>query len=261
VQDPLDTVADVESPEHVRFQHQVAGPARRALAYVVDLLIRIVVVAVLAVLLSMAGLAGGETLAGASQGVMLVVLFAVEWGYYVLFEVIFSGRTPGKMALRLRVVTDSGQPLGIVDSFLRNLLRAADFLPAVYALGVLVMGRDRRFRRLGDMVAGTMVVVEERHVVSSALRIEPPPSPAELAWLPSRLPLSGDELDAIELFLRRAGTLSPARELELAEMVAPVFARRMGLRFTNPQRFLQLIYHRARGAQAAASEASHGYRG
>src|SRR5262245_48990254 len=202
---------------------------------------------------------------------MLLLWFAVEWLYYVFFEVIFSGRTPGKMALRLRVVTNTGQPLSIVDSFLRNLLRAVDGLPAVaplplvtvstYALGVLVMGRDRCFRRLGDLVAGTMVIVEERHQVSEPLRVEPPPSPAELAWLPSRLPLSGEELDAVELFLRRSGMLSPARELELAEMVAPVFARRMGLRFTNPQRFLQLIYHRARGAQAAASQASHGYRG
>ena len=255
--DPLDTTAEVESPEHVRFQHQLAGPAKRALAYIIDLLIRFVIVAIPAVLLSMAGLFAGEHVAGASQGVMLLLIFVVEWGYYVLFEVIFSGRTPGKMALRLRVVTHTGQPLGIVDSFLRNLLRAADFLPFAYALGVLVMGRDRCFRRLGDLVAGTMVIVEERHQVSEPLRVEPPPSPAELAWLPSRLPLSGEELDAIELFLRRSGMLSPARELELAEMVAPVFARRMGLTFTNPQRFLALIYHRARGAGAAQG---HGYR-
>jgi uncharacterized RDD family membrane protein YckC len=259
VRHALDTTAEVESPEHVRFSHQVAGPAKRALAYAIDLLLRGGVIFVMFLLLSVAGVAGGGLVAGASQGVMLVVLFAMEWGYYVLFETIFSGRTPGKMALRLRVVTDSGHPLSIVDSFLRNLLRAADFLPAAYALGVLVMGRDPRFRRLGDMVAGTMVIVEERHIVSSVVRVEPPPSDAELAWLPSRVPLSRDELDAIELFLRRTGTLSPARELELAEMVAPTFARRMGLRFTNPIRFLQLLYHRGRVEHALPS-VSHGHR-
>jgi hypothetical protein len=81
--------------------------------------------------------------------------------------------------------------------------------------------------------------------VAGPLRLEPPPSPAELRPLPQRLPLSGDELDAIELFLRRAGKLSRAREVELAEMVAPVFARRMGVRYKDAPRFLGILHYRA----------------
>jgi hypothetical protein len=169
----------------------------------------------------------------------------LEWGYYVFWEVVWSGTTPGKRALRLRVVTEGGYPLRFFDSLLRNLLRAADFLPAGYALGGAVAGCDRRFRRLGDLVAGTMVIAEERHAVADPLEIDPPPTAKELARLPQRIPLSGDELEAVELFLRRKNRLSPAREAELAEMVAPIFARRMGLRMRDAPRLLALIHHRA----------------
>lgn len=243
---PLDTTTDIESPEHIRFQHHVAGPAKRALAYVIDTLLRGVILFVVLALAAGGGLLVGDDLGAASLGIILLVLFVVEWGYYVFFEVLWSGRTPGKMALRLRVVSSTGQPLSIVDSLLRNLLRAADFLPFLYTLGLVVMALDGRFRRLGDLVAGTMVVVEERHLVAGPLYIHPPPSPQELDALPQRLPLSGADLDAIELYLRRTGALSPARELELAEMVAPIYARRIGVRALSPPRLLQLLYHRAR---------------
>ncbi len=201
--------------------------------------------------------AGSATpVAHASIGLVLLVVFVVEWAYYVLFETVWSGRTPGKRVLSLRVVTEGGHPLRFGDSLLRNLLRAADFLPGAYAIGLVVMGRDPRFRRLGDLAAGTIVVTEARAVVAGPLRLDPPPSAAELRPLPQRLPLSGDELDAIELFLRRAGSLSRAREVELAEMVAPVFARRLGLRYRDAPRFLGVLHYRAHQHRSAAPVAA-----
>src|SRR5262249_28045780 len=151
----------------------------------------------------LAGLGSGSV-EHASTGVVLLVAFVVEWAYYVFFETVWSGRTPGKRAFSLRVVTEKGHPLGFADSLLRNLLRAADFLPGAYALGLVVMGRAPRFRRLGALVAGPLVVTEERFAVAGPIVLAPPASPAEIRALPQRLPLSGDELDAIELFLRRA---------------------------------------------------------
>src|SRR5262245_3567853 len=127
--EPLDTTAEVETPEHVRFRYHVAGPARRALAYFLDALVRGVIVLCFVVIAQVGGLAAGSSLAHASTGVILLVLFAVEWGYYLFWEVIWNGATPGKRALRLRVVTEGGYPLRFFDSLLRNLLRAADFLP------------------------------------------------------------------------------------------------------------------------------------
>ncbi len=247
--DPLDTTTEIETPEHVRFRYHLAGPARRALAWLVDALLRAAIGLAIAVVALLGGVSGDE-FGRASSGVIAVVLFLLEWWYYVFFETIWSGRTPGKRALSLRVVTERGHPLSFGDSFLRNILRAADFLPALYAVGLAVMGRDARFRRLGDLVAGTIVIAEERRVVSMPLRLDPPPTAKELRALPQRVPLAGDELDAIELFLRRADRLSHGRRQELAEMVAPAFARRVGARRQeDPVRFLGLLYHRARESQ------------
>jgi hypothetical protein len=185
--------------------------------------------------------------------VVLVVVFLVEWVYYVLFEALWSGRTPGKRVLSLRVVTEGGHPLRFGDSLLRNLVRAADILPFAYAIGLVVMGRDARFRRLGDLVAGTLVIHEHEVVLAAPLRLVPPPTHAELGALPQRLPLSGDEVDAIELFLRRASALAPLRAAELADMVAPVFARRLGIRYADPTRFLGVLHYRARERVPGAS--------
>lgn len=250
---PIDTTAEIETPEHVCFHVPIAGPTSRAVAWLLDALIRAGIVLVFAVTASIGGLAIGDAVSGVSTGVILVVLFVLEWGYYTFWEITWNGATPGKRALDLRVVTVDGHPLRVGDSFLRNLLRAADFLPGGYALGLLSMARDNRFRRLGDLVAGTMVVVEEKRTVASTIRIEPVPTAKELANLPQRLPLSGDELDALEHFLRRKDRIGSAREDELAGMVAPVFAKRLGVRVNDASRFLTLLYARARGAARRSS--------
>jgi hypothetical protein len=132
-----------------------------------------------------------------------------------------------------------------MDSLLRNLLRAADFLPMGYAVGLLSMAGDRCFRRLGDRVAGTMVVVEERRRVAPPLRITPAPSAEEIASFAQRPRLQVADLEALELFLRRRGTLGAARERELAEMVAPIYRDRLGITYADPVRFLSLLYARA----------------
>jgi uncharacterized RDD family membrane protein YckC len=235
----LDNTAEVETPELVRFRYRVAGPVRRALAYLIDLLIR---GAVLTVLLVIASLALGSE-GKASLGVMLVLMFLLEWGYYVAFETAQDGRSPGKRALSLRVVKEGGFPVGFIDSVLRNLLRAADFLPVGYVLGVLLMAGDSRFRRLGDRVAGTLVVLEERATVGAPVALDPPATADELERLPPRPQLSADEREALDLFVRRTD-LTKIRRIELAETVEPALARRLGARFDDPVRFLALLHHR-----------------
>jgi uncharacterized RDD family membrane protein YckC len=256
--DVLDTTAEVETPEQVRFRYRVAGPARRAAAYLIDLAIRLAILVVLATVVALAfGITGrseGSDGPQASQGVILVIMFVLEWGYYVAFETAWSGRTPGKRALGIRVMKEGGYPLNFVDSVLRNLLRAADFLPAGYAAGLLVMAGDRRFRRLGDRVAGTMVVMEERAALPAPLVLSPPPSPSELEPLPQRPRLTGDERESLELFLRRSD-LGPARRQELADMIAPALARRLGVPPGDPVRLLALVHHRAQAANRSAPPA------
>ncbi|MBV1859442.1 MAG: RDD family protein, partial [Nannocystaceae bacterium] len=177
----LDTTVDVETPEHVTFRVHVAGPSRRAVAYGVDLVIRGLVFLVLAIVVEMGG--GTVDFEATSKGVLLVVMFSLEWGYYILFESLWSGQTPGKRMVSLRTVKESGVPLTFLDVVLRNLLRGADWLPAFNVVGLVVMAVDGRFRRLGDMVAGTMVVQEAKGRLGSPLVISPAPTPVSYTHL------------------------------------------------------------------------------
>ena len=235
---PLDNTTEVETPEHVRFRYRVAGPVRRMLAYLIDLVIRGLVVLAVGLVLA---IALGD--ADAVGGVMLIVAFALEWGYYVFFETTGDGRSLGKRALSLRVVKEGGFPISFMDSVLRNLMRGADFLPFGYVIGLFVMAGDSRFRRLGDRVAGTLVVVEERSRVAAPLTITPPPAAAELEGFPQRPPLSASERETLELYLRRVD-LTAARREELAQMIAPALAQRIGVTVKDPVRFLALLHHR-----------------
>lgn len=242
--DPLDTVATIETPEHVRFRYRLAGPMLRAIAYGLDLLIRAAVGGTILVILAVSGWVDPGRLDGASLGVALVLFFVLEWGYFVLTETLMSGQSPGKRAVGIRVVTAGGRPLGFLDSALRNLLRAADFLPTAYALGFVVMLRDRSFRRLGDMVAATLVISERRSEVGSGLELVPPPTAAELASLPPLPELSASELEAIAYFLHRCRALGLLRQHELAEILAPGLAKRFHVRYADPVRFLGVLYFR-----------------
>jgi uncharacterized RDD family membrane protein YckC len=229
----------------VRFSFRLAGPAQRAAAYLIDHLVRAAVLTVFALFVGVSGAVVNAS--GAGMGLALLALFLVEWGYYVVCERFMNGRSIGKRMLELRVIRSDGLPIGFAESVLRNLLRAADFLPFGYAIGVLVASFDPRFRRLGDLAASTMVVVERRQAVLPAVEIRPPVQADELEAIPRKPPVSQEELEAIELFLRRSPELNVAREHELAELVAPVFARRMQLGYRNAARLLALVYHRARG--------------
>ena len=235
---PLDNTTEVETPEHVRFRYRVAGPVRRMLAYLIDLLIRGLVVLALGLVLAIA--LGSPDAVG---GVLLIAAFVLEWGYYVFFETTGDGRSLGKRALSLRVVKEGGFPISFMDSVLRNLMRGADFLPFGYVIGLFVMAGDSRFRRLGDRVAGTLVVVEERSRVAAPLTITPPPTAAELEGFPQRPPLSASERETLELYLRRVD-LTAARREELAQIIAPALAQRIGVTVKDPVRFLALLHHR-----------------
>lgn len=238
----LDTRASIETPEHVLLSYHVAGPVRRGLAWGIDTAARLALLMVLGVLLGLSSRFGDGGI-GAKHGFLLMIAFVIEWGYFVACDMLLSGRSPGKMALGLRVVSTQGLPVGLGDSILRNLLRAADFLPVGYVLGVTCMLFDARFRRLGDLVADTLVIYEPRAEWKAPTRLSPPPSEAELAWLPPHVALSASEREAIELYMRRAGDLAPARADELADILAEPLAKRLRVRYSHPARFLGLLYH------------------
>jgi len=262
---PLDTDVAIETPEHIVFRHRLAGPARRLLAYLIDLLIcysAFTAVAIVVAITAM-GIAGATGAAqdafGAGVGALLLLLFAIQWLYFAVLET-WRGTTPGKLALGCRVVTTTGRPIGFRAAALRNVLRAADALPLTYTAGLLSfaglasMSATRRFQRLGDLVAGTMVIVPERARATEPLVLRPAAQPQELAQIgDADVRLDADERLAIEMFLRRRGRLGLARERELASMIAVPIAARFGVRAADPSRTLALLYDRA--ANAGRSDA------
>lgn len=206
----LDTHHDVVTPEGVALHLPVAGPVPRALAWTIDFLLRGAILFTGAIALGFLGNAG--------IGVHLVLLFVVTWLYPVLFEVLWDGRTPGKRALRLRVIADDGAPIGWRASFTRNLLRTVDMLPFGYAAGLVASLADPAARRIGDMVAGTLVVHAVDESDGSAAPVVHP--------LPPRVPLQLPEQAAVVAFAERAPQLTVARRDELADLAAPLVEAR-----------------------------------
>ena len=156
----IDSVRPVETPEGVVLSLRVAGPGPRALAWMIDLLVRGVVLFLLVMFLGIVAQLLGETWAGA---VMLLSMFGLLWLYPVLFEVWFQGQTPGKKSMGLMVVQRDGTPVRFAASMTRNLLRFADMMPLVvftptYLFGLLSCLASKDYQRLGDRVAGTVVV-------------------------------------------------------------------------------------------------------
>lgn len=149
----------VETPESVAFAYDLAGPASRGAALVVDTVLLVLIIAAegLAVLLV------GTLVDSAGAVPWLIAVFAVAafatyWGYYIFGEVLRNGRTPGKRALGIRVVRDDGGRVGVLDSIIRNLIRIVDLLPGYYAVGLVSVLLSSSNKRLGDMAAGTVVV-------------------------------------------------------------------------------------------------------
>lgn len=242
----LDTTATVATPERVEFRYRIAGPAQRAAAWVLDFILRAAVVSVLLALFTTLVMAV-PGIEGAGMGAVFVLMFLMDWFYGVFFEAFFNGQTPGKRALQLRVVRVDGSPARLPDVLLRNLLRAADFLPVLFGLGVLTMLMDSKLRRIGDLVGGTVVVSEDPARVLQQVRIDPPVTEEERQGLPAGVDLSSEELATLEAFLRRRSKLSAERAEELAWLFGPALSERTGIEAPTWERVLVLAYARATG--------------
>ncbi|MFD0895677.1 RDD family protein [Luteolibacter ambystomatis] len=216
----LDTLQSVELAEGVEIRLRIAGPGLRAAAYGLDLLIQLACAIVVGICLSLAGIAvGGEVV----TGLWLLMWFLLSWWYPVIFEAGKRGATPGKRAMGLRVVQTSGAPITVGQAIIRNFLRFADGMPAplpmipqfvTYGFGLASCLATKRFQRLGDLAAGT-VVVYDRIPVEPIISAPPPMSSVRPPVL-----LSADEVRALTVFRERAGLWSEARRVEIADHAA-----------------------------------------
>lgn len=205
----LDTLQSVELAEGVEIRLRMAGPIPRAGAYLIDLAIRIAILSAGGIAAALAGIAIGERVAG---GLMLIAWFLMDWLYPVVFEAGKRGATPGKLAVGLRVVQATGSPITIGQAVIRNFLRFIDSMPFfTYGFGVASCLATKRFQRLGDLAAGT-VVIYHRMPVMPVTATPPPITP-----VPLPVGLTADETRALALFRERAGLWSEARRIEIAD--------------------------------------------
>ncbi|HZY33616.1 MAG TPA: RDD family protein [Rhodanobacter sp.] len=206
----IDTVREIETPEGVSLRLRAAGALPRAQAWTVDLFLRLVVFFIAMIPLSLFGKGG--------SGLAMLLMFALLWAYSVVCEVWLDGQTLGKRALGLRVVNADGTPVTWLPSVVRNLLRVVDALPGVYGVGLASTLIDPHARRLGDIVAGTMVIHAQDLPAGQQVPM--------LAAVPLPLVLAADEQAALVAFAERAGQLTVQRQEELANLLTPLTGQR-----------------------------------
>jgi uncharacterized RDD family membrane protein YckC len=258
VERPVPIDYSVLTPERVSLDYDIAGLGSRGAAALVDTALQIGLLILLWLALAIvgglvtAGLGGGagdDSGAALALGLGLVILFLltaflVLWGYYLVFEIVWNGQTPGKRLMGVRVIRENGYPLRASDSVIRNLVRIVDAPPFGFALGALIMLLNERGRRAGDYAAGTIVIREARLRSLADLTA---PAQGTAAWSRTRAassaPMAGEgpevRLDAAEAtlvrdFLLRRASLEPRARTVLAHRLADLLVRRYGLFMERP---------------------------
>ena len=270
---------NIETPEQVELQFAIAGIGSRFVALLLDSLIitgfYVLAFIALALLLSGAAAAGGhagEQLDTAGKWVLAIFIFLnflLVWGYFALFEAFWRGQTPGKRVMKLRVIKDSGRQITFFESLARNLVRFIDYMPGLCLVGVITMLCNKRNKRLGDLVAGTIVVhehVEETPLVfQTSTTLVAPVSfaahePERLApWakpIEARFPadaiarLGPQDLVVIETFFARMLDLPLETRAAMAYRIAGQLTARMGVPLPegNPERIMEAIAFQMRGS-------------
>lgn len=202
----------VDTPEHVRLDYVLADLGSRVAAMAIDMAIMVGCAFVLGFALYHAG-ALGELARAASRTILIFAAFFAQWGYFMLFEGLGGGRTPGKRAIGLRVIHVGGEPLSFQGSVLRNLIRIVDLQPALSGLaGTVCILVNKRAQRLGDLVAGTMVV---RDAGGSELLGSDDPPPARVG----RPVLSVEQFALLAGYMARRQGLDPEIRRRVAASV------------------------------------------
>ncbi len=217
---------DVITPEHVHIRLEPAGTGSRFLALLIDAFLVMAISAFFGTLLRFL------LPAGIAVAIGVTLNFVLTWGWHVWFEVKSQGRTPGKRALRLRVIDSRGLPVSLHQSLVRNIVRVLDFAPAFYGVGAISVLVTPSRRRLGDLVADTLVVrdaqplaysgqlaAERRH---NSLR-----TPRVLRLIRHRISL--EEREFLLTLCLRADRMSPASRYDLMEEVARVYRRKLDI--------------------------------
>jgi uncharacterized RDD family membrane protein YckC len=215
---------DIQTPENVAFGYQIAGIGSRFLASLLDTLIvgllQIVILVVLTLVIrAFDSGAFADQISAWVYAIFGLVAAIFYWGYYVFFELLWNGQSPGKRWVGLRVIRSDGTPITISEALIRNLARLVDFLPAAYGIGIVTMFIDKQSRRLGDLAAGTLVVQDRTPITMQDLAVKRtvhlrPWANVSLEGFPVER-LTNNDLSLIENFLLRRDQLTHRESLAI----------------------------------------------
>jgi uncharacterized RDD family membrane protein YckC len=276
---PIGDQLNIDTPELVAIELPLAGIGSRFIAILVDYLIWGFVFLILglltAIIIPALHFFGGIS-ANWAIGIALLIVFLLQWGYFALFEAFGNGRTPGKRVAHIRVIHQSGRGINFVEALARNLVRFIDAAPSFYAVGVIAMFLSKRSQRLGDMVAGTLVVrdreVDSPNWSESSGRTITAPAMEPGATVPgSRQAISGPwgapphlrvtlpasalaklaapDLEVLESFFTRRLDMDMTTRAALADRIASALCAKSGLAIppdTSVETFLEAVAHQFR---------------
>ena len=216
-------ILNIDTPENVIFGYEVVGIGSRFMAAAVDttLIIILQVIVNLTLFLFLSVIFDVDSGGAWAAALFGLISFALLWGYYIFFELLWNGQSPGKRLTNLRVMRHDGMPITATESVVRNLIRLVDFLPLFYGVGVVTMFINDQSRRLGDLAAGTLVVRDQETVTLESLGATAQPLPSlppsgKVEEMVSGWPLerlSENDLQMVEGFLQRRDELLDADTL------------------------------------------------
>jgi len=226
----------ISTPEYVSLRFQSANLGSRAIAFIID---NIIIFIVQFIILILAGYAIGgiEGFFIASDSTLVIIaivvliFFVLNFGYYILFEYFNSGQTPGKRMAGIRVIQSNGHSITMLSSVIRNLLRLIDSLPTGYLIGILMIYFHREHKRLGDLVAGTIVVHErpsqKRTKIGREIARRNLPLPDISLSEATNRSITSKEWNLLKVYSQRFMTLKESERMrltrDLAEVILPKF--------------------------------------
>jgi len=159
----------VKTPEQVDISYTVAGLGTRFLALLIDSIAQYLVIFIIIMTINSVGMGFSTNYTIWLIAIIIILIALVGGGYFIFFELLLKGKTPGKAALKIRVVRKDGRAADVSGIIIRNLIRLIDFLPAMYAVGMIAIFINKDCRRLGDIVAGTVVIAEGKKASLSSI--------------------------------------------------------------------------------------------
>lgn len=267
----LDTTIAVKTPENIAFDYQLAGPFRRLPAYLIDFAVRWAVIIALAVLIMLVvGLIDVFTLGPFGIAIGFLLYFVISWFYGTILETYFNGRTVGKWACGIRAIGIDGRPISGKRALIRNLLRIADLAPLAAVsqvsedippafviptgmIGLVSMVMTRRLQRLGDLAAGTMVIVDERSWRLPVAKVDDPRVPALASFVPGDYRVSRTMARTLAIYAERRHYLTRERRREVARhLTVPLVERFEFRRDIDPDLLMYALYYKTFLADSSA---------